>query len=98
MTLQDRDDFSTCPNPMLQDRDDLSIYKGQNRWPHSVPCSEVPLYTHTHTHTSLFYLMAELDNEWFAGLVRGEAIEAGNGLVASLLTHVLQETNKNTSQ
>ena len=38
--------------------------------------------------------MAELDNEWFAGLVGGEAIEAGNGLVASLLTHVLQETNK----
>ena len=38
--------------------------------------------------------MAELDNEWFAGLVGGEAIEAGNGLVASLLTHVLQDTNK----
>ena len=24
----------------VQDRDNLSIYKGQNRWPHNVPCSE----------------------------------------------------------
>ena len=36
----------TCFNPMLilQHRDDLCIYKGQNIWPHSVPCSKVPLY------------------------------------------------------
>ena len=42
----------------LRDRDDPSIYKGQNRWPHSVPCSEVPLYYYSlrkHTRHNRFH-------------------------------------------
>ena len=43
-----------------------------------------------HTVADVPHLMTQLHDEGFAGLVRGEAIQIGNGLLASFLTHVLE--------
>ena len=36
------------------------LYKGQNRWPHSVPCSELPLYSWPQAQGFLFHIPPSL--------------------------------------